>query len=164
MNIYLYTLIFFSKIIENGLSTLRLIVVANGKKGLGAILQFFITIVWAIVTGSVVHNINKKPLTIVFFALGSYIGSYIGSFMEEKIALGNSTLIVTVNKNDSYKLTNELKNNNLLITQLKNKDNFQTTFMITILRKEQSKIIKIINDLSPDAPIINQKTKVIEIE
>lgn len=34
MNIILYFLIFISKVIENGLATLRIIVVANGKKNL----------------------------------------------------------------------------------------------------------------------------------
>ena len=46
MNFVTYLLIFISKIIENALATLRLIVVANGKKILGAVLQFCIALVW----------------------------------------------------------------------------------------------------------------------
>ncbi len=156
MNIYLYTIIFLSKIIENALSTLRLIVVANGKKGLGAILQFFITVVWAIVTGTVVHNINKKPLTILFFALGSYIGSYVGSFMEEKIALGNNTLMIKIKKNNKEKLINNLKNKKVLITS------FKDTLIITLSRKDRDRIIRIIKKISPHSTIIIQKVKVIK--
>lgn len=55
----LYALIFFSKIIENTLATLRIIIVANGRKFIGAILQFLIALIWVLVTGAVVTNIQK---------------------------------------------------------------------------------------------------------
>ena len=60
-----YFIIFISKIIENTLSTLRLIVVAKGKKIFGAILQFIIAFVWVITTGIVVVNI-KDDITIQY--------------------------------------------------------------------------------------------------
>ena len=80
-----YSAIFIAKVIENALSTLRLIVVAKGKKVLGAILQFIIAFVWVITTGIVVTNVKDDPLKIVFFALGSLIGSYIGSVILVQI-------------------------------------------------------------------------------
>ena len=99
MNIGLYFLIFISKVIENGLSTLRLIVVANGKKILGAFLQFAISLVWVLVTGIVVNDLLNDPLKIIFFALGSLVGSYTGSIIEEKIALGDILInCITNNK------------------------------------------------------------------
>ena len=99
MNIGLYFLIFISKVIENGLSTLRLIVVANGKKILGAFLQFTISLVWILVTGIVVNDLLNDPLKIIFFALGSLVGSYTGSIIEEKIALGDILMnCITNNK------------------------------------------------------------------
>ena len=88
MNILIYCAIFISKVIENALGTLRLIVVANGKKGLGALLQFIIALVWIFSTGAVLANINQDPFKIIVFALGSYVGSYVGGYIEEKMALG----------------------------------------------------------------------------
>ena len=81
MKILIYILIFIFKIIENTLSTLRIIVVANGKKLLGAILQGIVSIVWVISTSLVVINIQKDPLKIISFTLGALIGSYIGSII-----------------------------------------------------------------------------------
>ena len=78
-------------IIEEALKTLRIIVIANGKKILGAILQFFVALIWIIVTGNVIMNIKNDPIKIFFYALGSLIGSYIGSFIEEKIENKKST-------------------------------------------------------------------------
>ena len=93
MNIILYLIIFLAKTIELALGTLRLIVVANGKKKLGAILQGVIAVGWIYITGIVVTNINKDPLKVIAFALGSLFGSYIGSLIEEKMAMGSNMLI-----------------------------------------------------------------------
>ena len=78
-------MIFISKIIENALSTLRLIVVANGKKILGAILQGIVALVWIFVTGIVIIDVNKDPIKIIIFCVGSIVGSYLGSLLEQKI-------------------------------------------------------------------------------
>ena len=67
MNILIYIFIFLAKIIENAIATLRLIVVANGKKMLGAILNLVISIIWIISTGLVVVNF-KDPFKIIVFA------------------------------------------------------------------------------------------------
>ena len=89
----IYLAIIVSKILENMLSTLRLIVVANGKKKLGAILNGVIALIWILVTGIVIIDINKDLLKIIFFCAGSVIGSYLGSVVEERIALGTNTLM-----------------------------------------------------------------------
>lgn len=81
----LYICIFISKIIENTLSTLRLILVSKGKKKIGALLQGLVASIWVISTGIVIIDINKDIYKIIFFVLGSIIGSYLGSSIEERI-------------------------------------------------------------------------------
>lgn len=83
MNILIYILILTFKIIENTLSTLRIIVVADRKKLLGAILQGTVSLIWVISTSLVVIDI-KDPIKIITFTLGAVIGSYLGSTIEEK--------------------------------------------------------------------------------
>lgn len=152
----LYILIFISKVIENTLSTLRLILVANGKKLLGAILNFIIALVWIFVTGAVIVNITKDPYKIIFFALGSFTGSYIGSIIEEKVALGNNILFTIVNKNISNLLIKQLKNNNQIVTKLNsNKNDNKIILLIVIKRKYQNKIINYIKNLDKNSIIIS---------
>jgi len=83
MNILIYILILIFKITENTLSTIRIIVIADRKKLLGAILQGTISIIWIISTSLVVIDI-KDPIKILSFTLGAIIGSYLGSTIEEK--------------------------------------------------------------------------------
>ena len=148
-----YFIIFISKIIENTLSTLRLIVVAKGKKMFGAILQFIIAFVWVITTGIVVVNIKDDPLKVVFFALGSLIGSYLGSFIEEKIALGEDMLTVITSDNSSDEIIEKLSSYNYPVYKLKSEN--KNTFILLVMshKKNRSKIINIIKKIDRNSLI-----------
>lgn len=160
MKILTYFTIFISKIIENALSTLRLIVVAKGKKIFGAILQFIIAFVWVITTGIVVVNIKEDPYKIVFFALGSLIGSYIGSIVEEKIALGNDLITVISNKYEN-EIIKELANNDLSVFKINGYINNKKIpiLFITNEKKKRKNIIKIIKKIDNNSIIQVQSIK-----
>ncbi len=160
MKILTYLAIFIAKIIENTLSTLRLIVVAKGKKLFGAILQFIIAFVWVITTGIVVVNIKDDPLKIVFFAFGSLIGSYLGSYIEEKIALGNDMIKVIVDKDNCEKIYNALSEK-YLVTSINGKKKNQDIAILCIIakKKERSKLISIIQKLDKEAIITIEAIK-----
>lgn len=162
MNFITYLLIFISKIIENTLSTLRLIVVSNGKKVLGAILQFCIALVWILVTGVVVTNITKDPLKIIFFALGSLVGSYIGSFIEEKLAMGYS-LVTCITNSDNY-LYETIKRKGYKICKINGEsgNQFNNILLITVPRKKQKNIVSIINEFDKNATILTESIKVFD--
>ena len=154
---WIYIFILLSKIIENALATLRLIVVANGKKKLGALLQGIIALVWIFVTGIVIIDINKDILKIVFFCLGSIIGSYLGSIIEEKIALGNNMLICVIK--EKYEELLKSKLSNYQITTICEKNNSYSILFIFLKRKETYKISKIIKQIDKNAIIIIEKAK-----
>ena len=158
MNFITYILIFLSKIIENALATLRLIVVASGKKILGAILQFCIALVWILVTGVV---ITKDPLKIVFFAFGSLVGSYIGSLIEEKLAMGYNLITCITDNNDNmlYK-TFERKGYNISKIRGEKNNQEKDILLITVSRKKKHHVLSIIKEFDKDATIISEMAKV----
>lgn len=154
MNIGLYFLIFISKVIENGLSTLRLIVVANGKKILGAFLQFTISLVWVLATGIVVNDLLNDPLKIIFFALGSLVGSYTGSIIEEKIALGDILInCITNNKEVNDYIKSIGYNTSILKTDDKD------ILLFVIPRRKKVEIINNIKSIDKDVLIFSEKVK-----
>ena len=155
----IYIAIFFSKIIENAVSTLRLIVVANGKKKLGALLQGIVALVWIFVTGIVIIDVNKNLLKIIFFVLGSIVGSYLGSIIEEKIALGSNMLICITKEKNEIKIKNKL--NDYQITTICEKDNNYSVLLIILKRKEILKITDILKKIDNDIIIISEKAKTI---
>ncbi len=141
----IYLFIFICKILENSIGTLRLIIVSNGKKLEGAILNFILSLIWIISTSLVV--LNNNIYKILIFAIGSLIGSYIGSLLEEKIALGNNMLFVVSKK---YKKISKLEN-----TYLINKD----ILMIMVKRKKRKEIIDKILNIDNKAIIISESAK-----
>ena len=146
--IYLY--IFISKILENTLATLRIIVVANGKKKLGALLQGMVATLWILVIGIIVTNINKDIFKIICFITGSIVGSYTGSVLEEKIALGNILIII--------------KSNNINIIKKHYKKKKITTYnnyiCFIIKRRKIKKVINEITKLDKDCKIITERIKI----
>lgn len=146
----LYLAIFILKILENALGTLRLIIVSNGKKLEGAILNFILAITWIISTSLVV--IDKDMYKILVFAFGSFIGSYVGSLLEEKIALGNNMLFIISKK------YNEIKNN---LDNLKF-DNYvvnEDILIIMVARKKRKELIDKILKIDNKAKIISESAK-----
>lgn len=153
----IYLLIFISKIIENALATLRLIVVSNGKKILGAILQGIITLIWVFSAVFVITNINENPIKIFFFCLGSIVGSYLGSYIEEKIAIGTNMLICITNKKDESKIKKILYN--YQISTILEKDKNKSILFIILKRKEANKITNLIKTIDNNAILISEKIK-----
>ena len=153
----IYIFIFISKIIENALATLRLIVVANGKKLLGAFLNGIIALIWIFVTGIVIINVKEDPIKIIMFCLGSIVGSYLGSLIEEKIAMGTNMLICVVNT--MYEDIVKEKLNDYQITTICEKDKNHSILFITTKRKDIYKISKIIKNIDKNVNIISEKIK-----
>ena len=156
---HIYFFIFISKIIENALATLRLIIVASGKKKLGAILNGLIALIWVFVTSIVIVDINKDPIKIIVFCIGSIVGSYLGSYFEEKIGMGTNMLICVVK--EMYEDTVKEKLNNYQITTLCEKDKNYSILFIVMKRKETKKISTIIKNIDKDAILISEKIKTI---
>lgn len=155
----IYFFIFISKIIENTLATLRLILVANGKKILGAILQFFIALVWIYTAGAVLNNVKEDFFKVIIFAIGSLVGSYVGSVIEEKIALGNNLLIVVSSLESSPKIIKELRDNNITVNVLNNKN--KNIFIVVVPRKKRENIMKTIKKYDRKARVIASNAKTI---
>lgn len=160
MKLLTYLAIFICKIIENALSTLRLIVVAKGKKVFGAILQFIIAFVWVITTGIVVTDVKEDPLKVIFFALGSLIGSYIGSLVEEKIALGNDMITIMVNNDSSEKILQNLSGK-YFISKIdgKNDNKYISILLVIIEKKKRKEVLEIIKNIDKAAIITIESIK-----
>ena len=154
----IYILIFISKILENTLATLRIIVVSNGKKKLGAILQGFITLLWLLITGIVIKDINKDIFKIIVFCIGCIVGSYLGSLIEEKIALGTNTTIAIIDNKYKNIIFNKLNKYKINII---NTNNINTIIMLITPRKKTIKINNIIHNIDNNSIITNLRSKIV---
>ena len=58
----IYFVIFFGKILEVTVSTLRSVLINRGERVKGTIIAFFDILLWLIITGTVLHGYQDDPL------------------------------------------------------------------------------------------------------
>ena len=160
MGYLIYLIIFLAKVVENALGTLRLIVVANGKKKIGALLQFMIAVIWITVTGVVIVGINEDPFKIVFFALGSGFGSFMGSVLEEKMAIGSNALNAIIDEIYEKEISSKLREMGFAVTSIDahGKDKNRKLLIIITSRRKRKKVVDIIEEFDNKAMIFSENT------
>jgi uncharacterized protein YebE (UPF0316 family) len=87
--------IFFARITDVSMGTLRMILLVKGQRKIAALIGFFEVMIYLIVLGKVVGNINK-PLLIIAYCLGYASGNYVGSKIEEKLSIGRLLVQIIV--------------------------------------------------------------------
>ena len=88
-----YLFIFFARICDVSLSTVRMLMVVRGKRLYAAAIGFFEVIIYITALNLIFSNLTN-PLNLLVYAAGFATGNYIGSFIEEKLAVGTLTVQV----------------------------------------------------------------------
>lgn len=79
--------IFFGRIIDVSLGTLRIIFVSKGEKYIAPIIGFFEVLIWIVVISEIFSRANDVT-AYLSYAAGYASGNYIGILIEQKIAFG----------------------------------------------------------------------------
>ena len=93
--------IFFARISDVTLGTLRIIALSRGSKRIAPLLGFVEVFIWVVAISQLVRNLTSIS-SYLAYAAGFAAGNYIGLFIEEKLALGTLTLrIFAVDEGES---------------------------------------------------------------
>lgn len=109
LDVYPYLLpviIFFGRIIDVSLGTLRIIFVSKGEKFKAPIIGFIEILIWVVVISQVLSRANSM-IAYLSYAAGYAAGNYIGILIEKRIAFGIILCRVYTNK-PGLKLVNLL--------------------------------------------------------
>ena len=85
--IVLPLIVFFARICDVSLGTLRIVFISKGKKNIAPILGFFEVFIWIVVISQILQNVNDIVCYIAY-AGGYATGNFIGMHIEERIAMG----------------------------------------------------------------------------
>ncbi len=160
----LYLFIFFGKIIEVAVSTVRLVLINRGERLKGSVIAFFEIILWLIVTGTVLSGFQDDLMRCVVFAVAFAIGNYAGSWLEDKLAFGVCSVQVIVPEcEESHKLTAKLRENNFAVTVVAGcgKDGVRELLILHVKRKRIPQAVDIIKAQNKNAVIVVSDTKTI---
>ena len=82
-------LIFFLRIGDVSLGTIRIIFVARGNKFIAPLLGFFEVFIWVIAISNIIQHLDNW-VNYVAYAGGFAAGNFIGMLIEERLAVGVS--------------------------------------------------------------------------
>ena len=85
-------LIFFARVADVSMGTLRTLVTVQGRMALAFLLGLVEVTIWIFVITEVVSVIQEKPLLVVFYAFGFSTGNIVGIWVEKKLAIGHVIL------------------------------------------------------------------------
>ncbi|BDQ34737.1 DUF2179 domain-containing protein [Pseudodesulfovibrio portus] len=92
-------IIFFARICDVSIGTVRVITTIQGRTAIAFCLAFFEIIIWLTVASTVINQISEKPLLVIFYAFGFATGNVVGILVERRLAFGTKILrIITPDK------------------------------------------------------------------
>lgn len=165
MNIlFLCIKIFFVRIIDVTLGTLRTIITIKDKIFLASIIGFLEVLIWFLIAKEALDTESKSIFIGIFYALGFAVGTYIGGKVSRHIIKGNLSVQVITNKASEVWLK-DLRNNGFAVSvmDIRQKDNESAKYMffLEINSTAFDKLHKLIKKYDKNAFIVVNESKTV---
>jgi len=137
-------LIFFARMSDVTLGTLRNVFIAKGFKNIVPIIGFFEVLIWLISMRQIMQHLDNPA--------GFAAGTYVGMFVERRLALGMQVMRIIIHQ-DSDALIAGLKAENFGVTIIDGQGAIGPVKIIfTIIKRKDIELIrKIIQRFNPNA-------------
>ena len=144
-------LIFFARVCDMSLDTIRVIFMSKSIQYLPAIIGFFEVIIYLVAIGQVMNNLTNAVCYIAYGA-GFAAGTFIGMAIEERLSLGLMSVRI-ITKDDPAELMQFLRSQNYGVTSIDGEGGTGKVKMVfTIIKRQDLKqVIGIIKDFHPNA-------------
>ncbi|AKL93978.1 putative protein UPF0316 [Clostridium aceticum] len=141
-----YLFIYFAKVSDVTLATIRMIMVVKGRRIQAALIGFVEIIIYIMAIGKVLTELNN-PVNVIAYALGFASGNYMGIFVEEKMALG-SIIVQVISLGNSMYLVEKLRAEGFGVTVVEGygREGMQHLLNIMMQRKNLPKLYRIIDE------------------
>ena len=142
-------LIFFARVCDVSLGTIRIIFISKGIKFLAPFVGFFEILIWLLAIGQIMQNLTNIYYYI-FYAAGFATGNFVGILLDEKLSIGTVSIRVVTRK-DAKDLIEALKNNkiNLTVIDAEGPNGKVKVIFTVVYRQNIQNIIKIVKKYNP---------------
>ena len=139
-------MIFFGRICDVTLGTLRIIFVSKGEKYKAPIVGFFEAFIWVVIISQIFSQANSL-IAYIAYAAGYAAGNYVGILVENRIAFGYQLLRVYTKK-EALELIKVLNSKDIGATFVKGEGAVSQVHIVEIVigRKSLNEVIGIISD------------------
>ena len=154
--------VFFIRIIDVSLGTVRTIIIVKDKRFVASLIGFFEMLIWFLVAKEAINTNNNSILIAIFYSLGFATGTYVGAYLSDRYVKGNFWVQVISDKKDLIKV---VRNNGYVVSELSikgylNKERYM--LFIQIDKQKYSKLQKIIKEYDEKAFIVVNETKYVQ--
>lgn len=154
-----YFLIFFARVIDVSMGTLRVLFLVRGRRLLAATIGLFEVTIYLMALGYVVGRLND-PFSVFIYALGFATGNVVGSIIEEKVALGQ-VIAQVITLKEPLQLAESLRASGfgVTITEGQGREGCHPILHIGIPRKQLKTLYKTVNEWDKDAFVVFQEAR-----
>ncbi|WP_027632709.1 DUF5698 domain-containing protein [Clostridium hydrogeniformans] len=158
-----YFAIFFAKVLEVSLATVRMVLITRGEKFWGSLIGFAEVVIWLYLIGSIISNVIEDPIKVVFYSLGFSLGNYVGAIIEERLALGLITLNIIASREQGDAIAAMLREKQVGVTTIdgEGKIEHKKMLIVHLKRKRKNEIVSLIEESSYNCVVSINDTKVV---
>ncbi|MCC6955276.1 MAG: DUF2179 domain-containing protein [Anaerolineales bacterium] len=144
-------LIFFLRVSDMTLDTLRVLVMMRGKKSIAWMLGLFQSLIFVLAISSVLSNLDN-PLNILGYASGFATGVVVGMLIEERLALGHVQISIVSSRRGTA-IAERLREEGFAITEIpaRGKDGVVSLLNCSVLRRNVKRVQEIVNEVDDSA-------------
>lgn len=160
--LFLCIKIFFVRILDVSLGTIRTIMTVKNKNLIASIIGFVEITIWFLVVKEAINTDSNSIFIVLSYALGFSTGTYIGGIISYKYIKGYVTVhIITNNKT----LEQTLRKNRYGVTKLKIdglEQDDKEMLIVQISNKRTEELKLLISKIDPKAFLVISDTKYIQ--
>lgn len=160
MNIIILCIeIFFARIIDVSLGTIRTIIVVKGRNLIGSILGFIEVAVWFLVVEQALSNSNSNIFIVLSYALGFATGTYIGGIISKRF-INTKYEVQIITDYNVQKLIDYIRQSSMAVSILKleGKNKNKYLLFVEIDSKYYNNLYRIIKSVDKEAFIVVNET------
>lgn len=153
--------IFFARIADVSLGTVRTIYTVKGKTWIAGSIAFVEVFIWFLVAKEALNTEIQSVWIVISYAAGYATGTIIGTFISKK-CINSLISVEVITKKGTQKNIKQIKDNGFGISIVKTEDqSTKKILFITLNSKNLKDLLTIINRMDEQAFIVVNESKVV---
>ena len=161
--LFLCLKIFFIRICDVSLGTVRMIVTVKGKTLLASLIGFIEVLIWFLVVKEALNTDSTSIFVALSYAGGYATGTFVGGMLSKKFISGNLGVQVVLSNRDD-EIISKIRENGYAVSvmDVKGQDDLKYMLFIEINKKRIDHLNKLIKSLDEKAFIVVNETKLVQ--
>lgn len=149
--------IFFARLVNVALDTVRFMMTLRGQRVASWILGFIESVIFVLVIGSVLTNL-ENPLNVIGYAAGFATGNVVGMMIEKRLAIGYIHFNI-ISKDHSTEIADALRKQGYGVTEIPARGRESNFMMIdcSVRRKQMNEVESLALSVDPGAFITTEE-------